>query len=88
MKEIIEALDLAQCELRAMYNQIGIENSSVLMLIDGLLENLNKCNINMLQSNRIKNFIIEVAEWDKDYSSIRLKLLAKNLLKEFSEKII
>lgn len=40
--QIIRALDLAQCELRAMYKKLGYQDSNVLREIDAVHEALTK----------------------------------------------
>ena len=37
----------------------------------------------VLQSEQFKAFVTEVAEWEHNYSSTRLRLMAKELLKGF-----
>jgi len=40
--EIVEALNLSQAEIRAMYKRLGLKNSNVLDIIDSILDQYNK----------------------------------------------
>lgn len=77
MKSIIETLYIARCELKAMYENNGIINSSVIVAIDSMIFELES------QKNTKDDIILflkEAAEWNMDFSSTRLRMIAKQLL--------
>lgn len=74
---IIETLEIARCELKAMYDKNGIIDSSVILSIDSMIEELER------QKNTKDNIILflkEAAEWNMDFSSSRLRMIAKQML--------
>lgn len=77
MKSIIETLDLARCELKAMYDKNGIVNSSVILAIDSMIEELES---QKNTKDNIISFLKEAAEWNMDFSSTRLRMIAKQML--------
>lgn len=52
--KVIQALDIAQCELRAMYKRNGIINSNALRMVDEAYFEVKNCSIPIVMPSLFK----------------------------------
>jgi len=84
-EEIIEVLNLAQCEIRAMYKRLKIRDSNILTLIDNAVAKLSDSESNETKQI-IKGLSGEKIESIPTFTSTDYPVYNENYLKECIKK--
>jgi len=85
IKKIIEVLNLAQCEIRAMYKRLKIRDSNILTLIDNAVAKLSDSEPNETKQI-IKGLSGEKIESIPTFTSTDYPVYNENYLKECIKK--